>query len=78
MQQDKQPKAAYVQIGMYSIRAPDGGFKPGVPLYMRVTDEKAFNAERERLLRKTSQVLADQYRKRVLSRLAEEAPKQAC
>ena len=69
MSQNNQP--TFVQIGAYSVRDPGGGFKPGVPLYMRVTDEKAFHAEREKLLRKASQVLVDQYRKRVLSRLAE-------
>jgi hypothetical protein len=64
-------KSSFVQIGAYSIRGPDGGLKPGVPLYMRVTDEKAFNAEREKLMRKVSQVLVEQYSKRVLSRPAE-------
>ena len=61
----------FVQIGAYSVRDSNGGFKPGVPLYMRITDEKGFNAGREKLLRKASEALIDRYRKRVLSRLAE-------
>ena len=69
--QVKSKQAAFVQIGMYSIRDPEGNFGLGAPLYMQVSDEREFNAGRDKLLRQISKILIEQYKRKILSRLAE-------
>jgi len=56
----------YVQIGTHTIRG-DGDYRLAVPLYMRVSDGKAYYALRDKCLRGISQMVIEKYRERLQS-----------
>ena len=54
----------YVQVGMHAVRQ-DGEYNFAIPLYMQVSDEKAYYAGRDKCLRGISQMVIEKYRERL-------------
>jgi len=54
----------YVQVGLHTMRL-NGDCKLTVPLYMQVSDDRAYHAQRDKCLHGISQMVIERYRERL-------------